>query len=480
MQFSRVTQVHQPTYYQAEGATYRYTAERCDGGWTLTIRRLETVAGIRVAALGRPFDESSFDTLAMCKAMAAEFEALGDDYRSADYGHRNRETEASLRAYGREPAMITNEATDQGETMAKSTTTTAEDATSAEETINKAVEQIKANIERAASLAEAENAEGLAELAKENEALVSSLPSRGKFGDESFAKLKARLRAEFRAAAQVQEKPAAKAVAVAAKAKEGAPVKAWDQFEGVKELVTLGAEKVAEGVRLHKKTSDLAKEIAAVTFDMWTRIPNKDEIPDLKGTSDQAKKAAGEMYRLAGEGFERTMENEDALRKLQRSVQTQRTDVRAKWLRELDEDTTDGADGRALYGTKLADKPDDMSVSEFVATKLYGSAAMLKGEGEKSLERWHAKQQALEAAGSNNDDQGEGEGEGEGSGEGGGTSEDTTPDERVTRLVKKLKADIGKAKPEDFEAASEKTRETVREELEKLYKAVKEMISATL
>jgi hypothetical protein len=362
---------------------------------------------------------------------------------------------------------------------AKPTTTTAEDATSVEVTINKAVDQLNSNIERAKSLAEAENAEGLAELSKEHDALVGSLPQRGKFGNETFAKLKVRLRAEFRAAAQVQEKPATKAVAVAAKPTEGVPVKTWDQFEGVKELVTLGAEKVAEGVRLHRKTSDLAKEVAAVTFDMWTRIPNKDEIPDLKGNSDQAKKAAGEMYRLAGEGFERNFENEDALAKLQRSVQMHRTDVRAKWLRELDEDTTEAAEARALYGAKLADKPEDMSVAEYVATALYNSQAMLKGEGEKALERYHAKQKALEAGESKGEGTGEGSGEGEGEGSG-EAAETTTPDERIEAIVKRIKADVSKADPEDFAKASDETKEAIRAELEPLYKALKDMITATL
>jgi hypothetical protein len=365
--------------------------------------------------------------------------------------------------------------------MAAKPTTTAAEATSAEETVQRTIEQIEANIERAESLAEAENVDALKELNKETEGLISALPSRGKIGDKTAAQTKKDYRAAFKAAAQVQEKPATKAVAVAAKPKEGVPVKTWDQYEGVKELVTLGAEKVAEGVRLHRKTSDLAKEVAAVTFDMWTRIPNKDEIPDLKGNSDQAKKAAGEMYRIAGEGFEHNFENEDALAKLQRSVQMHRTDVRAKWLRELDEDTTEAAEARALYGAKLADKPEDMSVAEYVATALYNSPAMIKGEGEKQLERYHAKQKALAAASDESKGEGTGEGSGEGEGEGSGeAAETTTPDERIEAIVKRIKADVSKADPEDFAKASDETKEAIRAELEPLYKALKDMITATL
>jgi hypothetical protein len=326
------------------------------------------------------------------------------------------------------------------------------------------IEQIDANIERARSLTDAE---ALSELKEETETLISSLSGKGSI------KVKTDKRAAFTEAADTMPEDVSTAVEVKAKPAEGVVVKTWDQYEGVKELVTMGAEKVAEGVRLHRKTSDLAKEVAAVTFDMWVRIPNKDGIPDIKGNSDQAKKAAGEMYRLAGEGFEHNFENENALEKLQRSVQMHRTDVRANWLRELNEDTTDGAEARALYGERLNAKPEDMDVSEFVATKLYESPAMLKGEGEKQLERYHAKQKAKALASGETTAEVEGASKGE-------AAETTTPDERVEAIVKRLKADVHRAKPEDFEAASEETRKSAREELEILYQAVKDMITATL
>lgn len=86
--------------YIAEGASFRYTAERVGKEWALTIRRLETVAGIRIAAHGPAYAETTASTLTLCKALANEFETLGDDYRSADHGHRERLTEASVRAYG--------------------------------------------------------------------------------------------------------------------------------------------------------------------------------------------------------------------------------------------------------------------------------------------------------------------------------------------------------------------------------------------
>jgi hypothetical protein len=50
----------------------------------------------------------------------------------------------------------------------------------------------------------------------------------------------------------------------------------------------------------------------------------------------------------------------------------------------------------------------------------------------------------------------------------------------VRSFVQKLKRDVVKAKPEDFESASDETKEAVRAELEELYAAVKAMITATL
>jgi tetratricopeptide (TPR) repeat protein len=350
--------------------------------------------------------------------------------------------------------------------MAAKTTTTAEDATSVEETMNKAVEQINANIERAKSLAEAENAEGLATLSKENEALVSSLPTRGKFGDESFAKLKARLRAEFRAAAQVQDKPEPKAKAKPKAAEvDTVDPKDYSIYAGVTELIADGAARVSEGVKLHLKTADLAKDVAAIMLDMWHRIPNKDGNPDILGNSHAAKEAARALYNKAGEGFERDYDTEEALNKLQRAVQHQRSDVRAKYLRSLDSD----ADEQKRFAKALEAKPEDVSVSQFIAD-LYGT--QLKGHGELQRERYQANKAIGSGAGEGiilPDEQTEESDE-----------QDETPDVRVRSFVQKMKRDVSKAKPEDFEHASDETKEAVRAELEELYAAVKAMITATL
>jgi hypothetical protein len=340
------------------------------------------------------------------------------------------------------------------------------------------VEQIQANIERAASLAEAENVDGLKELGDETETLISGLPQRGRIllpGREkevTWAQAKKDFRGEWRQVAQPKpqaEPKAGKAVAKAPAEGTVAP-KTYDQYEGVQALVDAGAKQVSEGIKAHIKTSHLAKDVARTVFEMWLRIPNKDDVPDLTGSSDPAKKASGAMLKLAGEGFEHNYDTEDALKKLMRSVQTQRTDVRAEWLRSLDGEGDEADERRALVAKVLEGKPEETAASAWVASK-YGVS--LKGEIEKARDRYQEKKalESGEAIVTPGGEAGEGEGEGEG---------EATPDERVASVAKKLLTDIRKANPDDFEHASEDTKESVREQLEEALTALKAMIAATL
>jgi hypothetical protein len=318
------------------------------------------------------------------------------------------------------------------------------------------IEQIDANIERARSLTDAE---ALAELTEENEALVSSLSGKGSI------KIKTDKRAAFTEAANTMPEDVSTEVATKA---EAAPVKDYTEYEGVSELVDMGAQRVAEGVRMHIKTSTTAKEIASIVLDMWRRIPNKDGHPDIKGDSAAAKRASSAMGKsigemLAKEGMDE-FDIDQALKKLNRSVQTQRTDVRAAYLRDLDSDTPEAEEERKRFAGLLATKPDDVPVSEFLAA-YYGVG--LKGEIEKARERYQAKQ-AITPGGEAPSEDSDGEPEAE------------NPDDRIRTVVRKVRADIHRAKPEDFEHASDETKEAVRAELEEVYEAIKKMIAATL
>ncbi|MFE1763094.1 hypothetical protein ACFW81_02560 [Streptomyces angustmyceticus] len=486
MRFSRVTSATGSTQYRAEGESFRYTAERDGKEWTLSIRRLETVAGVRVAKVGHPFKEANHDTLTTCNAVAMEFEALGDSYRPAEHGHAERYTTAVLRAYGTStyefselvdagtpesanvlPVSTTNE-DHSGETPMAEKTATKNDVNADQ---GKAViEQIDANIERVRSLAEAENLEGIEELSAETETLISSLSGAGSI------KVKKEKRAAYKAAATVQEKPKKE---VAKKAAEGVVVaKTWDQYEGTVELVGMGAEKVAEGITAHVKVSNLAKEIAAISYDVWLRIPNKAGVPDLVGDSDAAKKGARAIYDKALPLFEDNYDNAQALKKLIRSAQDFRSDVRAEWLRSLDGDTEEAAERRAIVAKVLEGKPEGEKASEWVAN-VYGTSTI--GQAEAKRLAYHEKKKAAELAAGSSSAEGAGEGEGdEGEGAGEGAADTSTPDERATKLTEKLVKDIKTGKPEDFEKASEETKEAIRAKLEEAMKGLKAMIAATL
>lgn len=360
---------------------------------------------------------------------------------------------------GTDAAMITSTSTDtdKGEkaNMAANTAQATDYAA--------IVEEVIANIERAKSLAEAENVEALEELHAETETMISRLPARGKTEDgKSWTAAKKEFRDSFRAAATVQEKPAAKKEVVK---KEEAPVKTFDQYEGVPELITMGADKAAESVRLHIKTSTTAKELATIGLDMWKRIPNKDNNPDIMGDSDQAKAASKALKQAAGAalGADGKLDAYDvdvAVKKLWRSVQAQRTDVRAEYLRGLDADTDEAKTERERFARLLKDRPEDTPASVWLADK-YGVS--LKGESEKARERYY---RALAAANG-----------GDGPAE---LEEAQTPDEHVSSIVGRVMKDIKNAKPELFEQASEETKKAVDEKLEEAIKALREMRAALL
>ncbi|MFE3409440.1 hypothetical protein ACFXMT_14220 [Streptomyces mirabilis] len=323
----------------------------------------------------------------------------------------------------------------------------------------KAIEEINANIERIGVLIR-EGAEGekLTALEEETEGIISALSGKTSIAAKTECRDKLRQTKEEAAKAA----PAAEVVQVHTGT---IAAKTWDQYEGTTELVNLGAEKVAEGINAHVKVSNLAKEIAAITFDLALRIPNKADRPDILLDSDPAKKGARAIYDKALPLFDDNYDNAKALKSLIRSAQDFRSDVRAEWLRSLDGDGETAAERRAIVAAVLEDKPDDEKASEWVA-KAYGTTTT--GQGEAKRLAYHEKKKRLEAGNTSKEL------------ESGESEETTTPDERITKLTDRLVKDITSGKPEDFENASEETKEAIREKLEKASKALKLMIAATL
>jgi len=308
------------------------------------------------------------------------------------------------------------------------------------------IDQVTANIERARSLAEAENLDGLAVLSEETEALISSLPTRGKGpGGESWTKEKKAMRDAFAAAVTVAEKPepepAPKAEVVVLETRD------YHDVAGVPELVTKGADLFAEGVGIHLKASDLAKDIARVLLQMRVRMTNKFGEPDVKALSAGAKQASKDMYAKAGEAFRASgqynaLEAKQAVAKLQKSVNNFTPTIRAEYLRELDTNEEEAA--RFAEITVKAD--DDRPVSEVVAAH-YG--VELKSRYELDVERAE-----LEAAGEGVDSE--------------EADEPATPEEQIGAFFTKAADSIERAEKALKKVDDDATKESVKGRIDAL------------
>lgn len=343
-------------------------------------------------------------------------------------------------------------------------TTTTEGATimaSNAQDIAGITEQIEANIERAKSLAEAENLESLAELAGETEHLISTLPTRGKIGGTTAAKAKQEFRAAFKVASTIQEKPepAPKAEVATLETRDYAAV------EGISDLIAMGAERMVDGVKMHMRTADLARDTARVILDMRVRMTDKDGNPDLTTRSHGGKMATRELYQTVGTNLQGAGDEYDvvtAVKKLTRSVQNVMSDVMAEYLRSLDSD----AEEAARFAKVAENKPEDVALSAWVANH-YGLS--LKGALELDRAAYYAKKElpAGESAGG-------GEGEGEEAGEAEGPDARTLVAhyiQTIARANKEVKADA-------FAGLDADAKQAAMTELEAQLKVIREVVSA--
>lgn len=362
MKFTNTRDALDRITYVGESDAHRYVIRRSEergwrGWWTVEIWKLETVGTIDpIKVAGKMLD--------------------------------NQGLEASLKeakAYAE---------THKGEIMAKNTETVEVDESLADalgeagaevDPLAAKVEQAQDNIERAVSLAEAENTEGLAELAKEHEALISSMPSRGKIpsGDMTWAGFKQASRDDFRKAAQAQPKPepkASKAVSKAPKA-EAAPAD-YAKFEGVKDRVNAAVSLITDGVKLHVKTAQTARQAAEMFLDAQRRIITADGVPDLKTTSPEAIQARKDMYEgarkiLAAESGD--ADHAEALvKKFRTSVQNQMSDVVVGYVRSLSESES-GREEFETHYAKVKEAHPDLDPADAVFT-FYDIPRMSKRE----------------------------------------------------------------------------------------------------
>ena len=201
--------------------------------------------------------------------------------------------------------------------------------------------------------------------------------------------------------------------------------------------------------------------------DMRRRIEDKDGYPDLKGASHAAKQAARAMYRAAGEQLEGDAYDVDmAVTKLIKSTQNVMSDVRAEYLRGLD----DSPEEAAHFAAITKDMPEGAKVSEVVAEH-YGFA--LVGQFELARRAYHERKEleAARARGEEPADAGEGA-------ESANRAVATT--QRVTSFVDRLVAGIRSTKPEDLQALSDEEKDEVRDRLEEAHKALRALIAAAV
>jgi hypothetical protein len=312
-------------------------------------------------------------------------------------------------------------------------------------------DEIRANIERVRSLAEAENEDGAKDLHKETTALIKRLPA-----DERPALTKA-----LKAAGQAQPKAAEVVKAESPASLETQDYKANPEIVA---LVELGTKKIVAGVQQQMTARETARQVAELTLDMWRRITTKNGVPDLKGDTDQAKQAAKDMYSAVGpqlEGDEYDVEQ--AVNKLVRSVQDHRSDVRAVYLRGLD----DAPEEREKFQSILGDKPDDVPVSKWVADYYKLS---LVGQIEANRERARKNRElAKQAKDSAELEQGDAEPKAE-----------ETAEEKVARTLSGMHRALRGIRQQDFASLSDERKEEVRAEVEDLNQIIKNILAAVL
>jgi hypothetical protein len=236
------------------------------------------------------------------------------------------------------------------------------------------------------ALAEAgEDQEGAQALKDEAESLIGTLP----VGDRND--LRKVLDVAFKGGSDVpteaKAKPAAKKTVAkkVAAPKPDLETKDYKTAEGVSELVTMGAEKIREGVTAHQKASTTAHEVAAVILDMRLRIKNKSGVPDLKAQSQAARDAAGDMYKAAGSKLDGTDEEvRDAVASMVKATQYRMSDLLVNWVRALDNSPEEYA---KLFGAVKEAHPD-MTPAEAVF-KFYNLSN--KSALEREKERQAAK-----------------------------------------------------------------------------------------
>jgi hypothetical protein len=356
----------------------------------------------------------------------------------------------------------------EGDTVAKATDTKAEDKHA------ETIEQISANIERAGSLAEAENAEGLEELNKETEALISGLPIRGKTpaGDKTWAAFKQESRNAFREAATVAEpKPSTEVVTLET-------TEDYRSVEGMEDLINEGANVISEGVKLHLKASETAYNLGRNLLNVRLSIKVKGA-PDLKAKSQAYRDASGHLkaqaiVQLREAGVDEFDANE-AAEKLWKSMQNQTGDVLADYAKELEGPRRTDWDG--LFGEVAKAHPalsPSEAVSAYYGIDLVGPREKARIKAAEKRELAEKAKQALEAGNTDEAEELEAEAKAlEGKAE-------PTPGEKAKADVKKIKSGAKALAGIDPEELEDEDRKAVRDDIQAQIDALRDLVTKYL
>jgi hypothetical protein len=312
----------------------------------------------------------------------------------------------------------------------------------------KSLEQIDANIKRIRSLSPGDARD---QLCNETEDLISALAGRGSIAIK-------------------KEKRDAVTEACTEKPLEGEVVQQWRRYEGVPELVESGTARVVSGVKAHMRSNELAKEVAAVLFDIRLRIPNRHGVPDFKAHSQDAKEAAHTLYDAAGQQLKGDVNNvAEAVDALGRAVRRQMSDLTADYVNSLDQNP-------AEYEARFLDVKQTypkLSPTEAVR-KHYKSLgidlpiigdiekARLKRQRERELARYRedGKEPPRELLAPLPGDE-------------------PSPEEQATSMVRRMSSAVGSATPDVVAKLPAPKKKEIRQEMEQVLERAKEIIKAT-
>lgn len=333
------------------------------------------------------------------------------------------------------------------------------------------IREITDNIERVRSLAEADNAEAAAELAKETEALISDIKGTGS------VKVRKELREALTAAGKVEDpkpskevsKPRGETTAVAVGA-----TKDYALVPGVGDLIAQGAEVASEGISAQRQASTTAQSVAEIIFGMRVKMENSQGLPDLKGSGQETKKAARAMYEAATGNLEPTDANRETVEQLMNLVQYRMSQVVVDYVRSLNDNPDEYA---ALYGRVKEAHPDlEPAAAIFEFYKLNP-----KSKSEVAAEK--ARNKALAAQNREAITSGQGGGEGEGDGEENEAANvEESPDDYAVGLVRRMQRGTKGILDgiEKFKAASDETKAGIAADLEAMQTIVEALLGEAL